>query len=115
MGESTPAEADHERHSGSKVRDCGELSLEDEVGATAGLPSRGAMQTFPGMGLFWIMDARTGARRLLDVEALDIVRQLPVAFDSPRPRLSSPVPVSRQPEIRQSHWPAPPTSSATGP
>lgn len=64
----------------SKVRDCGELSYGDEVDAwhNGRLYHHGRVtQTYPGMGLFWILDARTGARRLLDVDALDIIRQLP--------------------------------------
>ncbi|MBP1232675.1 hypothetical protein JOE40_002319 [Arthrobacter sp. PvP102] len=31
-------------------------------------------ETIPSTDLFWIVDSRTGARKLLDVEALDIVR-----------------------------------------
>ncbi|MEV7133893.1 hypothetical protein AB0N24_13490 [Arthrobacter sp. NPDC093128] len=31
-------------------------------------------ETIPSMDLFWIVDSRTGARKLLDVEALEIVR-----------------------------------------
>ncbi|WP_454699309.1 hypothetical protein [Arthrobacter humicola] len=31
-------------------------------------------ETIPSTDLFWIVDSRTGARKLLDVEALEIVR-----------------------------------------
>jgi hypothetical protein len=64
-----------------RIRDCGELSFGDEVDAwlNGRIYHHGrVIETYPSMGLFWILDARTGARRLLDVEALVIVRQLPV-------------------------------------
>lgn len=34
-------------------------------------------QTVPSMGMFWIIDARNGIRRLLDAEAFDVVRLNP--------------------------------------
>lgn len=64
----------------SKVRDCRELAYGDEVDAwhNGRLYHQGRVtETYPGMGLFWILDARTGTRRLLDVEALDIIRHDP--------------------------------------
>lgn len=70
---------------GSRISDCGELSFGDEVDAWhhGRLYHHGrVMQTYPGMGLFWILDARTGTRRLLDMEELDIVRWLPAAVRS---------------------------------
>jgi hypothetical protein len=39
-------------------------------------------QTVPSMGMVWIIDARNGTRRLLDVDALDVVR-LDESFESP--------------------------------
>ena len=59
------------------IRTCGELAPGDQIEAwhNGKLFHRGrVMQTIPLMELFWILDARTGARKLLDVEALDIVR-----------------------------------------
>ncbi len=59
------------------IRTCGELAAGDEIEAwhNGKLFHRGRVtQTVPLMELFWILDARTGARKLLDVEALDIVR-----------------------------------------
>jgi hypothetical protein len=70
------------QYSRSRVRDCGELSYGDEVDAwhNGRLHHHGrVIETYPSMGMFWILDARTGTRRLLDVEALDIVRQLPAS------------------------------------
>jgi hypothetical protein len=31
-------------------------------------------QLVPSMGMFWIIDARNGARRLLEADAFDVVR-----------------------------------------
>jgi hypothetical protein len=59
------------------VRTAAELSTGDEIEAwhNGRLFHRGpVLRVLPSMGLFWIQDGRTGARRLLDVEALDIVR-----------------------------------------
>ena len=62
------------------VRTCGELAAGDEIEAwhNGKLVHRGRVtQTIPLMELFWILDARTGARKLLDIEALEIVRRSP--------------------------------------
>ena len=62
---------------GTMIRTCGELAAGDQIEAwhNGKLFHRGRVtQTIPLMELFWILDARTGARKLLDVEALDIVR-----------------------------------------
>jgi hypothetical protein len=59
------------------VRTCSELSAGEEVEAwhKGRLFHRGRVaETIPSTDLFWIVDSRTGARRLLDVEALEIVR-----------------------------------------
>ncbi|WP_346958635.1 hypothetical protein [uncultured Arthrobacter sp.] len=64
------------------IRTCGELAAGDEIEAwhNGKLFHRGRVtQTIPLMELFWILDARTGARKLLDVEALEIVRCAPAA------------------------------------
>lgn len=66
----------------SRVRDCRDLSYGDDVDAwhNGKLYHRGrVIQTYPSMGMFWILDARTGIRRLLDVDAWDIVRPLPAS------------------------------------
>ena len=62
---------------GSPVRTCSELSVGDDIEAwhNGRLFHRGRVtQAVPLMELFWILDARTGARKLLDVEALEIIR-----------------------------------------
>ena len=67
---------------GTTIRTCGELATGDQIEAwhNGKLFHRGRVtQTIPLMELFWILDARTGARKLLDVEALDIVRCAPTA------------------------------------
>jgi hypothetical protein len=61
----------------STVRTCSELSAGEEIEAwhKGRLFHRGRVaETIPTTDLFWIVDSRTGARKLLDVEALDIVR-----------------------------------------
>ena len=40
----------------------------------------------PKLDLFWILDARSGTRRLLDPEALDIIRREDMALDGSEPR-----------------------------
>jgi hypothetical protein len=59
------------------VRSAAELSTGEEIEAwhNGRLFHRGpVLRVLPSVGLFWIQDERTGAPRLLDVEALDIVR-----------------------------------------
>jgi hypothetical protein len=63
---------------GTAVRSCAELAAGDEIEAwhNGRLFHRGRVtQTIPQMGLFWILDARTGTRKLLDVEALEVIRR----------------------------------------
>lgn len=65
------------------VRTCAELSAGQEIEAwhKGRLFHRGRVtETIPSTGLFWIVDSRTGARKLLDVEALEIVRADEPAF-----------------------------------
>ena len=62
------------------IRAATELSAGDEVEAwhNGRLFHRGpVLRVLPSVGLFWIRDGRTGTRRLLDVEAFDIVRAAP--------------------------------------
>jgi hypothetical protein len=63
-----------------EVRSCGELSAGEEIEAwhRGRLAHRGTVaSTLEEIDLFWIIDARTGARRLLDLEQLS-VRRIPV-------------------------------------
>ena len=60
-----------------RVRTSSELSAGEEIEAwhKGRLFHRGCVsETVPSTDLFWIVDSRTGARKLLDVEALEIVR-----------------------------------------
>jgi hypothetical protein len=60
-----------------RVHSTSELSVGDEIEAwhNGKLFHRGRVnQTVASMDLFWIVDSRTGARRLIDVEALVILR-----------------------------------------
>ena len=61
-----------------RVRKGAELSSGDEIEAwhNGKLFHRGrVLQTVASMDLVWILDSRTGARRLIDVEALVVVRE----------------------------------------
>lgn len=69
----------------SIVRSCADLSTGDEIEAwhNGFLFHRGRVtELVPTLGLFWIKDARTGTRRLLDVDALRIVRRQAAATPS---------------------------------
>jgi hypothetical protein len=58
-----------------RVRTGAELSVGDEIEAwhNGKLFHRGRVtDVVPALELFWILDARTGARKLLDPEALEI-------------------------------------------
>ncbi|MGY2745479.1 hypothetical protein [Arthrobacter sp. UYCu723] len=60
-----------------QVHSSSELSVGDEIEAwhNGKLFHRGRVsQTVASIDLFWIVDSRTGARRLIDVEALVILR-----------------------------------------
>ena len=60
-----------------QVQSCGELSVGDQIEAwhNGRLFHRGeVIRTVPATDLFWILDERTGTRRLIDSEALVIVR-----------------------------------------
>ena len=60
-----------------QIRSSAELNVGDEIEAwhNGKLFHRGPVtQTVTGVDLFWILDARTGTRRLIDAEALVILR-----------------------------------------
>ena len=61
----------------STIRTSSDLAVGEEIEAwhKGRLFHRGSVtETIPSTELFWIVDSRTGARKLLDVEALEIVR-----------------------------------------
>ena len=63
-----------------QIRSSAELNVGDEIEAwhNGKLFHRGPVtQTVTGADLFWILDARTGTRRLIDAEALVILRPAP--------------------------------------
>ena len=63
-----------------EVRSCAELSAGEEIEAwhRGRLAHRGTVaSTLEEIDLIWIIDARTGARRLLDLEQLS-VRRIPM-------------------------------------
>ncbi|MEK0156626.1 hypothetical protein [Arthrobacter oryzae] len=76
------------------VRTSSELSVGEEIEAwhKGRLFHRGRVaETIPTTDLFWIVDSRTGARKLLDVEALEIVRaEKAVAAETVRPETLRP-------------------------
>jgi hypothetical protein len=59
------------------IRTCDALRHGDHIEAwyEGRLLQRGRVsQTLPTMGMFWIVCARTGVRRLVDLEASEIIR-----------------------------------------
>lgn len=74
------------------IRSSTELNVGDEIEAwhNGKLFHRGTVtQTVTAVDLFWILDARTGTRRLIDAEALVILRAAaPPAGKSPSPSQS---------------------------
>jgi len=75
------------------VRASSELSVGEEIEAwhKGRLFHRGRVaETIPTTDLFWIVDSRTGARKLLDVEALEIVRVDKARVAAPRPSRREP-------------------------
>lgn len=61
----------------STIRTCEELTHGDVIEAWQGgrlLHNGSASQTLPSMGMCWIVCARTGARKLVDLEAPEIIR-----------------------------------------
>jgi hypothetical protein len=70
----------------SPIRACEALTHGDDIEAwQAGrLLHRGRVsQTLPSMGMFWIVCARTGARKLVDLEASEIIRIAPPSSPGP--------------------------------
>lgn len=66
-----------------QVRSCGEVTVGDEIEAwhNGRLFHRGeVLRTVPATDLFWIRDRRTETRRLIDAEALVILRVAKPAF-----------------------------------
>lgn len=60
-----------------QVHSCGELSVGDRIEAwhNGRLFHRGGViRTVPATDLFWILDERTGTRRLIDAGALVVLR-----------------------------------------
>ena len=85
-----------------QVRLLAELAAGDEIEAwhRGRLAHRGkVVSTLDGIDLFWIIDSRTGARRLLDLEQLSVRRLTPrkpraaVGKPGPPPRRAAVVPV----------------------
>jgi len=61
----------------SLIRSCSELSYGDEIEAWrfGGLLHRGRVtQTLMSVEMFWIICSRTGTRKLVEIEATDILR-----------------------------------------
>jgi hypothetical protein len=74
------------------IRSSSELNVGDEIEAwhNGKLFHRGTVtQTVTAVDLFWILDSRTGTRRLIDTEALVILR----AADPGTAKAASRVPV----------------------
>ena len=70
-----------------QVQSCGELSVGDQIEAwhNGRLFHRGeVIRTVAATDLFWILDERTGTRRLIDSEALVIVRAEDPAGPAPK-------------------------------
>lgn len=88
------------------VRTSSELSVGEEIEAwhKGRLFHRGRVtETIPTTDLFWIVDSRTGTRKLLDVEALEIVRVEKVAAVEPaRVEPARVEPARVEPAIRES-------------
>lgn len=70
-----------------QIHACAELSVGDEIEAwhNGRLFHRGRVsQTIASLDLFWMVDSRTGARRLLDVGTLVILRSAVTVPADPR-------------------------------
>ncbi|MET1064830.1 MAG: hypothetical protein ABWX85_07645 [Arthrobacter sp.] len=95
-----------------QVHSCEELSVGDQIEAwhNGKLFHRGTVaRTVAATGLFWIMDERTGGRRLIDAEALVILRvAVPAAPHGSTARsavVGSPPRVTPAPAAPASHVP----------
>ena len=87
------------------IRRSSELNVGDEIEAwhNGKLFHRGTVtQTITALDLFWILDSRTGTRRLIDAEALVILRATGpgAAAAATRPPASSPhLPLFQAPSL----------------
>lgn len=91
-----------------QVQSCGELSVGDQIEAwhNGRLFHRGkVIRTVAATDLFWILDERTGTRRLIDAEALVILR---VAV----PEATYALPISDAPSARSGPSGRPPAQAA---
>jgi hypothetical protein len=99
LGKAMIMDVDEARH----IRRSGELNVGDEIEAwhNGKLFHRGTVtQTVTAVDLFWILDSRTGTRRLIDAGALVILRpEGPGAAKSasPAPGQNPPAPVQTPP------------------
>lgn len=70
------------------IRTCDALANGDEIEAwhCGRLLHRGrVIQTLPSIGMFWILCTRTGVRKLVDLEASEIIRVAPANQGPARP------------------------------
>jgi hypothetical protein len=89
-----------------QVRSLAELAPGEEIEAwhRGRLAHRGkVVSTLDGIDLFWIIDSRTGARRLLDLEQLSVRRLTP---RKPRAAVGKPGPPPRKPAVVPATGPA---------
>lgn len=99
-----------------QIRACAELTVGDEIEAwhNGKLFHRGRVtQTVSSMDLFWIVDSRTGARRLIDIEALVILRAPGV--QTPGPEAPGPQSPGSAAAPARAAGPAPAAAPAAGP
>ena len=92
-----------------EVRSLAELAAGEEIEAwhRGRLAHRGkVVSTLDGIDLFWIIDSRTGARRLLDLEQLSVRRVTP---RKPRAAVGKPGPPPRRAAVGK---PGPPPRRA---
>ena len=90
------------------IRSSTELNVGDEIEAwhNGKLFHRGTVtQTVTAVDLFWILDARTGTRRLIDAEALVILRAAAPAKSLSLSPTPAPVRTSSHTSPQPSHMP----------
>ena len=98
-----------------QVRSLAELAAGDEIEAwhRGRLAHQGrVVSTLPDIDLFWIIDARTGARRLLDLEQLS-VRRVPAG--RPAAAVGNPAVGKSGPDVAKKTAPAVPAASVLDP
>ena len=89
-----------------QVLSCGELSVGDKIEAwhNGKLFHRGeVIRTVAATDLFWILDGRTGLRRLIDAEVL-VIRRAATPAAKPDPAAPA-APESPAPAVPASHVP----------